>query len=252
MPDIAIVALAVVVVAAALTAMMLWQRRRANAYRRPVDDPETLATRGRNALTRMRDILDASIGMYLFRRLTGRGIAAEPSERPVDAAAILTQEELSHRIGVPGAPEPATPGRIIAAGAAATRPATAGAAATSSPTDRAPAPILVAGNGPRGRMLRDGAVAFIVLSVAIVFVSTFWPRSDGAVLVATGTPGQTALAIVEVTPSPTLRPTRAPTATPTAVVTPAPTRAPIATPAPTATPTASPEPTRKPAAEPTA
>ncbi len=146
-----------------------------------------------------RDVVDASVGMYLIRRLTQRK-PAEPVEE-ISPASALTADEVAYRIGAAGAPlmadPPASPVPPAAAGAAATAAAAKAAAAASSPFTAIqgthapnrlpvnvqpsvaaplPPPVVVA---PRARLVRDAGFALVALVAVLVVAVVFWPSGNG-------------------------------------------------------------------------
>src|SRR6476469_4964979 len=154
-------------------------------------------------------VIDASVAMFLIRRFLGRPTGRIDDSAP-DATASIDADTLAHRIGVPGAPLPPSPSRILVA---------------APVTMAAPTPPVVTPAG-RGNRWRDGAVAFVALAVVLVGAATLWPRASVAVDRSSPAPAGSVAVVAQATP--------APTATPTA----APTRTPKPTAAPTAVPTA--------------
>jgi hypothetical protein len=228
----------------------------------------------RGPVGRFVDVVDASIAMYLVRRALGQGTATRAEGRVERARqALAAADEDARRAGAGGSAAIA-PTRLVVAGTASThtvrdlrdRQAHRLAAAAPDPVRR-----------PSVGLSRGGALAAAGLSAVLIggFIGGFilWPRSEGAVLSATGTPGPSpsaglpsgtpavaetplptvaATATASSTAAPTLSPTAAPTPTPTATRTPRPTARPTSTPRPTARPTAHPTPTPSPTATPTA
>ena len=97
------------------------------------------------------DVIDRSIGMYVVRRLTGRGTSKPEEPAP---PVVLSADQVAYRIGAIGATravppkpaDPAEPGAPLVAGTAAAA-AAARAAATHPAT----------GVGPATRTPRPGA-----------------------------------------------------------------------------------------------
>ena len=158
---------------------------------------------------RLPRIVDESVGMYVLRRAVGRPTeaASDRAAAEAEAAAIVPEDEIAYRIGVPGAPEPTVPARFVVSEAPpqahkippvmpiATRPVAGG-----RPQARRPAAL------PLRRGLAGGVTMLALALVAFAALSL--PRGpQQAVLSATGTPGLTttplasALAVV---PSPSV------------------------------------------------
>ena len=229
------------------------------------------------------DMVDASIGLYMVRRLLGRPTMTRADGRAERArVALATADEAEAR-------------RTRLAGLATVAPkrlVVAGTAASHSPQDRPTLqahPVAVDGvSAPvwaRGSSVpRAAAVVAVALVGAFAVAFAIWPRPVGGVLSSTGTPAPPSptpdpptstpiqtdspavalpsvepTAVVDSTPGPTSAPTSAPTATPTAAPTatpgatrtPRPTVRPTSTPRPTPRPSATPSPTPKPTATPT-
>ena len=89
------------------------------------------------------DVIDRSIGMYVVRRLTGRGTSKPEEPAP---PVVLSADQVAYRIGAVGASragapkpaDPAEPGTPLVAGTAAAA-AAARAAATHPATEVGPA-----------------------------------------------------------------------------------------------------------------
>ncbi|MEX1173002.1 MAG: hypothetical protein WEG56_10365 [Chloroflexota bacterium] len=230
----------------------------------------------RGPLAALGAMLDASIAMYLIRRLTG-GSTVTRAER---AAARLREEadalavaDMDHGRGVSTRPIAAVPSRIVVVGAADA------VAERSGVRDE---------RGKRTMLWRDSAIAMLGLAAVLMVAMAVLPtgEGDGGVLGATGMPDhsgspsrssgasgdptvaetippvapsgppigslQPALtasstATANTGPGPTTRPTTVPTRGPTT----APTGSPSASPAPTSTPTPGPTPTPIPTLTPT-
>ncbi|HYH91531.1 MAG TPA: PKD domain-containing protein [Candidatus Saccharimonadales bacterium] len=236
MPDLAFILVAAAIALVASVVVLSWRSRRGGA------DPQ-------GPLGAIWGVIDASIAMYAIRRLLGRPTRLDDAGQPMPGALELDEDAVAYRIGVPGAPVPAAPTRIVVAGTVAT-PHTAGERARQA----RPLTPVPSGGAPRGRLWRDSAAALIVLALLVVGVTTIWPGQRGGVLEATATPRPTFVAAVQVSASATLEPTATatatadPSATATATATATPTLVPTATAAPTPAPTATPAPTSAPAA----
>ena len=233
----------------------------------------TPATPRRSKRDRFSDMIDGSVGMFLFRRILGR-----PTEvRSKDAGAPLTyldEDVVASRIGAasvePTGPVPpvgpiiSRPTRLVVAGSA-----TAPLVAATAPVKISP-PLPTPPSARRNRLVRDTFVTVGAFAVVLLFAAALLPgymgRSTGEVLDATGTPeASTGIvitapptpsqdAMIETpSPSPSLSESPAPSASfdviPTASPTPVPTPKPTAKPHITAPPTAAPTP--KPTASPT-
>ncbi len=223
----------------------------------------------------------------------GSWILRVRSEREKHAqlmAAELSFADIARRLGdapeepAPSGPVHLTPGRIVVsaprpatmAAAAAVQPSRMAAAAAVQPS-RPPAPTSERSwtLSPRFRLVRDAAIAMLILDGVLLVGSAVLSSSasTGQVLGESATPAAVApsgappdsggVAVALPTPRPTPRPTPAPTPTPVATptlaptptasptpgATPAPTRR--ATPRPTAVPLATAHPTTKPTPKPT-
>ena len=213
--------------------------------------------RDEHGVIRVPGVIDRSIGMWALRRLLG-----QPD--PVDDEPIgpiePTPDEIAYRIGVPGASMPPMPSRFVVSQA----PPQAHPIRPVEPVATRP----VVGGRPQARRNAlalqrriAGAIAIVVVVIAVGTFASLPVPLDGEVLEATGTPASQ-LAFVpsdEPTPSPTAQPTEAPPAATELppIVTPAPTTAPPAkapaTPRPTPRPTPrlTPAPTPRPTPHPT-
>ncbi len=149
-----------------------------------------------------REVVSASIGMHLVRRLTQRKPPVELDEGGISAASALTADEVAYRIGAAGAPlmadPPPAPVPPAASGAAATAAAARAAAATSSspftaiqgahapnrmpvnvpPPVAAPTPVPPV-PAPRARLVRDAGFALVALVAVLVVAIVFWPSGNG-------------------------------------------------------------------------
>jgi hypothetical protein len=213
-------------------------------------------------------IIDESVGMWMLRRALGR--PTEPVEPVDEAIAEPALDEIVYRIGVPGAPPPTLPVRLVVSKA----PSNAEPAppATSQPV--APLGTVVA-DRPAGRRRRTrpsgalaaqrrfaGVVALAVVAIALTTLALGSRQLRGAVLSVTGTPGSSpdggfvsgdsaAPSADAIDPGSSIPapPTAEASATPAPPVTPA---APTVTPRPAVAPTPNPTRTTRPTARPTA
>ncbi len=190
------------------------------------------------------DIVDASIVMFMFRRLLGRATTTRADGRAERArVALATVDEQARRTGLAGSVVVA-PTRLVVAWTAASH------SARDLP-DRQAHPV--AGEGAAGpvwrspvSLSRGGVVAGVALVAVLVGGFALWPRPEGAVLSATGTSGPSPTADgPSSTPGPSESLTPAATATPAAGT-------PEATPAPTTSPTTGAKPAQTPTGVPTA
>ncbi|HUP54108.1 MAG TPA: hypothetical protein VM408_01270, partial [Methylomirabilota bacterium] len=198
------------------------------------------------------DLVDASIGMYMLRRLLGRSTTTRAERRAERATGGLaaTREEF-RPAGRLNQPSVVAPTRLVVAGTAASHTPRDLRDRQAHPLTVAP-PLPVwrrrAALPPQGALAAVGLVAVLIVAFAAAFA--FWPRPAGGVLSATATPGPDASSdVVAATTTPTdSTTTAAPTVEPTAI--PLPTESPTPTPTTdaTATPTATPAPTRTPRA----
>ena len=208
-------------------------------------------TSGKGPTAGLGAVLDQSIGMHVFRSVSGHSTDPPADEVVPDAA--LTADEVAYRIGAPGAAMPRRDdagARRLGASAAT---AVAADARTVSATDAA----------PRRRLLRDSGAVLMGLSALGLVAIAVSPIGGGggpsrtflsvtraqATRSASPTAGPS-LALVETPgstakPAATPRPTPAPRASPTGAVlstraTPKPTPRPTLRPTPTPTPSPSP------------
>lgn len=130
------------------------------------------------------DVVDASIGMWLVRRLrAGRGRGPDTE----DAAAGIVQpaaHEVAYRIGAVGAVRPTPPTRLVAVGSTTQPrplPRPVVRPATPEPPDR---PI-----DPRLRLWRDTTVVALAIGFVMILGTQFQPLGTrGGVLAATFEP----------------------------------------------------------------
>ena len=244
--------LALIGIVAAAVALAVFDRTGAGS--------RTAQAHRRGPVGRFVDVLDASIAMYLVRQMLGQGTATRAEGRAERARQALAAAEEDARDASARRSAAIAPTRLVVAGTAAShtvrdlrdRQAHRLAAAAPEPVSR-----------PSVAVSRGGAIAAAGLAAVLIggFIGGFllWPRSEGAVLSATGTPGPSPSAelpsgtpVVAGTPSPGVAATAS--ASPTSVATPSLTAAPTPTPTPTRTlrPTARPTNTPRPTARPTA
>ncbi len=276
--ELIIVFLAVIAVVAVF-GLRVARRRGSSNSALPVEPAESGPIDG------ARDVVDASVGMFLIRRLTQR----KPKEttEEITAASALTADEVAYRIGAAGAPlmadPPAAPVPPAAAGAAATAAAARAAAASAPaspftaiqgahapnrmpvnmPPPVAPAPPPVVAP-PRARLVRDAGFALVALVAVLVVAIVFWPSGNGpqtgGVIIdpkasPTATPKATALALASTRPASAAPSGAAATAVPSVELTPSdapPTTNPTAKPtSKAAPPPPPPDPTPRPTPRPT-
>jgi hypothetical protein len=156
--------------------------------------------RSADGARRLPALIDESVGMYVIRRALRR-----PTE-PLEAETLVpivepTIDQIATRIGVPTAPPPTQPTRFVVS------------KAPSGSSPLAAAPAVGAGGTrrtarPPGALAAQrrwaGAVALVVVAVALVTLALGARQLDGGVLSATGTPTDTTAA-PSVDPSPTAR-----------------------------------------------
>jgi hypothetical protein len=236
------------------------------------------------------DVIDRSIGMYVLRRLTGRG-TRKPDEP--DSAVVLSADQVAYRIGAAGAAPAAAAGAAPGA-----TPSPAEAPDSHTPLARATRAPRPAAGAPRERLVRDSGAALLALATIGLVAVVIWPHGpsgqpeqsifgvDGTV-VTPGPTGEVEAATAEATtdasgepqtapptseatapvltrataavgqPAPKLPPGTTPRPTSRLAPTPRPTAAPTAsatagaTPSPEATPSPTPEPTATPTPTPT-
>ena len=224
------------------------------------------------------DLVDASVGAFLLRRLSRRPTTTRAEARAERARLALAGAAADARRAAYGGPEVAAPTRLVVAGTAASH-------SPEDLLDRQAHPLTGTGGvivRARWSPSRSGFLAAAGLVAIVVAGFGLWSRNEGHVLSSTGTPAPSsgaapaaatpdpsptptpdlapsAAATTSPTPTapptatPTARPTATPTARPTATPTPRPTRTPkpTSTPKPTAKPTATPAATPTPAPTPT-
>ena len=125
----------------------------------------------------LRDVVDRSIAMFMFRRLTGRPTEVA-DRRPFPPA--LSADEVAYRIRAPGATaRPVVPSVAIAP--AQSSVVRAGRQAIPRPA--------TSGSGTRQRLIRDTGIALAGLAAVAVVAVAAWPSAQSGVLGAAATPG---------------------------------------------------------------
>jgi hypothetical protein len=197
------------------------------------------------------DLLDASTGAFLLRRLARRPTMTRAEARAERSRLALAGAVADARRAALGGPAVAAPTRLVVAGTAA----------SYSPDDfldRQAHPL----TGTTGVVVRSrwsasrGGGVLAAASLVAVLVAGFglWSRNEGRVLSSTGTPAPSTDAGAPAAATPDLDPSLAPTPdiapSGAATLAPAPTAPPTAPPTtrPTATPTARPTATPTPRA----
>lgn len=141
------------------------------------------------------DVIDRSIGMYVVRRLTGRGTTkpAEPAP-PV----VLSADQVARRIGAAGAPQalPPKPAEDFERGLPLVATT---AAATRASVGRPPTTTRPGAGAPRERLVRDSGIALLALATIGLVAVVLWPHGP------TGQPEQSVFGVnrTVVTPGPT-------------------------------------------------
>ncbi len=236
------------------------------------------------------DLVDGSVGMYLFRRTLGRPTALR-SKEPQIPLTELDEDRIASRIGAlaagsrsaptvsstasPAAPftfqEPTgpivrQPTRLVVTGSPMAAPvvaAAAGSVAKPAKPAKAPKPA-PAPRADRTRLYRDTFVAAGAMAVVLLFVVALLPdilKPTGGVLGETATPESSAAVVITAAPTPTqvvviesASPTPSPSPSPFESASPSPSPTPTAspTPAPPPKPPKAPAPTAPPTPTPTA
>src|SRR6187399_300626 len=131
------------------------------------------------------DVIDRSIGMYVVRRLTGRGTTkrAEPAP-PV----VLSADQVARRIGAAGAPQAATPKPVEHVARGTPLVATT-AAATRTSMGRPPTTTRPGAGTPRERLVRDSGIALLALATIGLVAAVLWPQGP------TGQPEQSVFGV---------------------------------------------------------
>ncbi|HLQ48249.1 MAG TPA: hypothetical protein VK233_04700 [Candidatus Dormibacteraeota bacterium] len=143
---------------------------------------------------RLPTVIDESVGMWFVRSALGRATdPADPGDLTLPEPA---EDEIAYRIGVPGAPPPTLPTRVVVSQASSNAEPV-----LSSPRQGAIAPTGRAAEGPVGRRRTArpsgalaaqrrwaGAVALVAVIIAVTALALRSRQLDGEVLSATGTP----------------------------------------------------------------
>ena len=185
LPLILLIALVAIVVAA-------------TAAKRSAEHADRLAGRRpiaprRGPLGAVVDLLDESVALYGIRQRLGLSTKNRIERRTDEArAALITRadEIRQHRTGAP----PVRPAHLVVAGRAGAAGASAGGHGAGRPASTLPLELLAAVFG------------FVVVVGIVVAI---WPRGDGNVLSATGTPAPSS---VSSSPPPSPSPTVSPAA----------------------------------------
>jgi hypothetical protein len=138
---------------------------------------------------RVRGLVDRSIAMYLFRRLTGRDV--DPTPPPVSSP-LLSAGEVAYRIGAADARPPRRAATVLGG------PVRAPLARPPRSANRPPlTPDAVA----RRRLVRDTGMTLAGLAIVAMFAVALLPgQPQGGVLGATGSPDAN-LAVVPAEPT---------------------------------------------------
>jgi hypothetical protein len=151
--------------------------------------------RAANGSVRLPTVIDESIGMWLVRSAVGRASGrADPDHLAIPEPA---EDEIAYRIGVPGAPPPTVPTRVVVSQAQSK----ADPVPSPAPFTAVPPIGRVGGDGSRGRRRAArpsgalaaqrrwaGAVALAAVVIAVATVALASRQLGGQVLSATGTP----------------------------------------------------------------
>jgi hypothetical protein len=152
--------------------------------------------RAEDGSIRLPRLIDESIGMWVIRSALGR---ETESPDPDDVIPEPAEDEIAFRIGVPGAPPPTVPTRVVVSQA----PSKAEPVLSTSPQGSAPPIGPVARDAsvghrrtvrPTGALAAQrrwaGAVALAAVAVAVTTLILASRQLDGEVLSATGTPAE--------------------------------------------------------------
>jgi hypothetical protein len=126
---------------------------------------------------RLGDIVDRSIAMFVFRRLTGRPTEV-PDRRPFPPA--LSPDEVAYRLRLPGA---TTRPIVLPVATATVQPAMSPALVGTK------RPAAKTRSGPRLRLIRDTGMALTGLATVVVVSFALWPSAQGGVLDAVASAG---------------------------------------------------------------
>jgi hypothetical protein len=146
---------------------------------------------------RLPTLLDESVGLWLIRRALGRAVADRRDAEEV-ALPEPAQDEIAYRIGVPGAPQPTLPTRVVVSSARSrVEPAGSSRVAPVLPQAARPATQRRRPSGALAAQRRTaGVVALAVVAIAVTTVALSSRHLEGEVLGATGTPEASAGGIV--------------------------------------------------------
>src|SRR5437667_1250382 len=145
--------------------------------------------RAEDGSIRLPRLIDESVGMWVIRSALGR---ATDSADPDDIIPEPAEDEIAYRIGVPGAPPPTVPTRVVVSRAQSK------AESVLSPSSQGTVPAVgpVAGDGSVGRRRTRptgalaaqrrwaGAVALAAVAVAVTTLILASRQLDGEVLSA--------------------------------------------------------------------
>ena len=143
---------------------------------------------------RLPTVIDESVGMWFVRSALGR--ATDPVDGDDLTLPEPAEDEIAYRIGVPGAPPPTLPTRVVVSQASSNAEPV-----QSSPRQGAIAPTGRAADGQVGRQRTArpsgalaaqrrwaGAVALVAVIIAVTTLALRSRQLEGEVLSATGTP----------------------------------------------------------------
>src|SRR3989441_3025274 len=149
--------------------------------------------RAEDGSIRLPRLIDESVGMWVMRSALGR---TTDSADPDDIIAEPAEDEIAYRIGVPGAPPPTVPTRVVVSqGPSKGQPLSPSLQGSAAPIG----PVAGDGSVARRRTARPagalaaqrrwaGAVALAAVAVAVTTLILASRQLDGEVLSATGTP----------------------------------------------------------------
>jgi hypothetical protein len=142
---------------------------------------------------RLPTLLDESVGMWLIRRALGRA-GADRQDADEVAWPEPAQDEIAYRIGVPGAPQPTLPTRVVVSSARSrVEPMGPSHVAPVLPQAATPATQRRRPSGALAAQRRTaGAVALAAVAIAVTIVALGTRQLGGEVLSATGTPAGSA------------------------------------------------------------
>ena len=181
---------------------------KAKAVQAPVALPAATAAPRPGRRSRLRAMIDGSVGMFLFRKILGRPTDVRSDQSGVPLA-YLDEDVVASRIGAapmdPARPVPpvgpviSRPNRIVVAGSA-----TAPLVAATAPVKISP-PVASPPSARRNRLVRDTFVMVGGFAVVLLFAAALLPgylsRPNGEVLDATGTPESSAGIVITAPPT---------------------------------------------------